>query len=247
MASRSSQPQSTRSSDGPPEPCGAVNLYKPRGWTSAKYVYRLRPIFGLRKVGHAGTLDPFADGVIVGCVGGATRWVERIMAMPKRYRTTLRLGVTNETFDPEKPFRDVPGAQPPTREAIDAAVAAMRGDVMQTPPDYSAMRVGGRFSYQRVKAGETVRHEPRPIRIDSIDVLAYEWPRLELNIACGRGTYIRAIARDLGTALECGAVCELLTRTAVGPFEISASVDLTRSDPEAVRAALVTSLDALAG
>lgn len=247
MASRSSQPQSTRSSDGPPEPCGAVNLYKPRGWTSAKYVYRLRPIFGLRKVGHAGTLDPFADGVIVGCVGGATRWVERIMAMPKRYRTTLRLGVTNETFDPEKPFRDVPGSQPPTREAIDAAVAAMRGDVMQTPPDYSAMRVGGRFSYQRVKAGETVRHEPRPIRIDSIDVLAYEWPRLELNIACGRGTYIRAIARDLGTALECGAVCELLTRTAVGPFEISASVDLTRSDPEAVRAALVTSLDALAG
>lgn len=247
MASRSSQPQSTRSSDGPPEPCGAVNLYKPRGWTSAKYVYRLRPIFGLRKIGHAGTLDPFADGVIVGCVGGATRWVERIMAMPKRYRTTLRLGVTNETFDPEQPFRDVPGAQPPTREAIDAAVAAMRGDVMQTPPDYSAMRVGGRFSYQRVKAGETVRHEPRPIRIDSIDVLAYEWPRLELNIACGRGTYIRAIARDLGTVLECGAVCELLTRTAVGPFEISASVDLTRSDPEAVRAALVTSLDALAG
>lgn len=247
MVSRTSQSQTTKSPGGPPEPCGVVNLYKPRGWTSAKYVYRLRPIFGLRKIGHAGTLDPFADGVIVACVGGATRRVERIMAMPKRYRTTLRLGVTNETFDPEQPFREVPGAQPPPRAAIDAAVSAMRGDVMQTPPDYSAMRVGGRFSYQRVKAGETVRHEPRVIRIDAIDVLAYAWPRLELDIACGRGTYIRAIARDLGVTLGCGAICESLTRTAVGPFEIKGSVDLTRSDPQAVRAALVTSLDASDG
>jgi tRNA pseudouridine55 synthase len=226
---------------------GLVNLYKPVGWTSAKYAYRLRPIFGIRKVGHAGTLDPFADGVIVACIGSATRWVERLMGLPKRYRTTLRMGVTNVTFDPERPFEPVPGARPPPREAIDAALSAMQGEVMQTPPDYSAVRVAGRFSYQRVKAGETVVHAPRPVRIDRIDVLGYEWPRLELEIDCGRGTYIRAIARDLGEALGCGACCEKLTRMAVGPFEMASALDLTRADPAAVRAALVTEIDTLIG
>lgn len=185
-------------------PSGIVNLYKPAGRSSAHYVYRLRPILGVRKIGHAGTLDPFAEGVLLACVGKATKLVERLMDLPKEYRTTLRLGVTNDTFDTERPFESVDGATPPTREQVNDAVAAMTGEILQTPPVYSAMRIGGVFSYQLAKQGRPAELAARRVRIYVITVNHFEYPRLELTVACGRGTYIRAIARDLGTTLGCG-------------------------------------------
>jgi tRNA pseudouridine55 synthase len=217
---------------------GLVNLYKPVGPSSARYVYRLRQVFGIRKVGHAGTLDPFADGVLIGCVGRATKLVESLMELPKQYRTTLRLGVTNDTFDTERPFVDVTGAVPVSREQIEAVLTGMVGDVEQVPPAYSAIRMNGVLSYKRAKRGDLSPRTARTIRIDAINIEHYEWPLLTLGIHCGRGTYIRAIARDVGDALRCGACCQSLTRTAVGQFTIENSVNLLTATPDQVRGAL---------
>lgn len=229
----------------PPTPNGLLNLYKPVGKSSANYVYRLRRVFGLRKVGHAGTLDPFADGVLVACIGRGTKLVERLMNLPKRYRTTLRLGVTNATYDTEKPFDPVPGATAPDRSAIETALASMTGLVQQVPPAFSAVRIAGVQSYKLAARGTPAPREPKEVRIDRIDILAYDYPTLTLDILCGRGTYIRAIARDLGRTLACGACCETLQRTAVGPFRVEDSVDLQTAPPDAVRAALVPLDEAL--
>lgn len=219
---------------------GVFNLFKPVGRSSARFVYRLRPILGVRKVGHAGTLDPFADGVLIACVGKATKLVERIMNLPKRYRTTIRLGVTNETFDTERPFDEVPGAVVPSRDAVDAVVAEFVGRIEQVPPIYSAMRVGGVLSYDLAKRGKAVELPARPVTIHRMQVNAYDWPKLDLTIECSRGTYIRAIARDIGGLLACGGVCETLRREAVGPFFADDGVNLDETPTEQVLPALIS-------
>ncbi len=236
------QPPFEKSSDA----AGIVNLYKPVGKSSANYVYRLRPIFGLRKVGHAGTLDPFADGVLLACIGKGTRLVERLMELPKRYRTTIRLGVTNETFDTERAAVPVEGATPASREAVAAVVRGMVGEIEQTPPVFSAMRVGGVLSYKLAKQGKAKLLKPRPITIYQIAIEEYAWPILKLDITCGRGTYIRAIARDIGEALSCGGICEQLCRESIGPFHVGDAVRLDQATPEDVRAALIDVSDAIA-
>ncbi|MEK6642926.1 MAG: tRNA pseudouridine(55) synthase TruB [Planctomycetota bacterium] len=228
-----------------PDPNGLLNLYKPVGKSSAHYVYKLRSVFGIRKVGHSGTLDPFADGVLVACIGRGTKLVERLMDLPKLYRTTLRLGITNTTYDTEKPFEPVPGASPQELSAIESALSAMTGLVQQVPPAFSAVRIGGIQSYKLAKEGKTAPRQSRQVRIDRIDILAYDWPTLSLDILCGRGTYIRAIARDLGKTLACGACCETLQRRAVGPFRIEDAVDLQTASPDSVRAAFIPLDDAL--
>jgi tRNA pseudouridine55 synthase len=219
-------------------PSGVVNLFKPVGSSSARYVYRLRRIFGLRKVGHAGSLDPFAEGVLLGCVGRGTKLVERLMALPKVYETQLRLGVTNATFDPEQPFEAVAGAVEASRKAIDDVVASLTGRIEQTPPVYSATRVGGRLSYQLARRGVAAPLRAKSVRVDRIEVLAYDWPLLTLRIRCGRGTYIRAIARDVGERLGTGAVCETLLRRRIGPFVDDSAVNLDEASDDDVRRAL---------
>jgi tRNA pseudouridine55 synthase len=218
---------------------GVVNLYKPLGASSAQFVYRLRPIIGVRKIGHAGTLDPRADGVLLACVGMATKLVERLMTLPKHYRTTLRLGVTNRCYDTEQPFEPVPGAAALDGQLVRDAVAKFVGIIDQSPPEFSAVRIGGVSSYKLAKRGRDAARPARPIRIERIDVLDYDWPSLSLDIVCGRGTYIRAIARDLGAALGCGAVCETLTRLAVGPFRSDEAVNLATADRADILAAMI--------
>ena len=226
-------------------PAGIVNLYKPPGRSSAKYVYRLRRVFGIRKVGHAGTLDPFADGVLLGCVGRATKLVERLMSLPKHYRTTLRLGVTNDTYDTERPFVPVPAAKPLPRGLVEQAVAEFVGEIEQVPPIFSAIKIRGVPSYRLAQRGDAVPQKARRVRVHHVGVLDYCWPSLRLEIHCGRGTYIRAIARDLGERLGCGACCEALTRTAIGPFSIEQAVNLDTTPQHAAQAALVPIADAL--
>ena len=228
-----SKPGPTRAGDAEkPELSGVLNLYKPVGKSSAFYVYRLRGILGVRKVGHAGSLDPFADGVLLACIGRGTKLVERLMGLPKRYRTTLRLGVTNATFDTERAFEPVVGARKVERGEIEVELANMTGEIEQLPPAFSAVRVGGVSAYKLAKHGKPTPIQPRPVRIDELRILEYTWPSLTLEIACGRGTYIRAIARDLGEALGCGACCETLTRLAVGPFRIEEAVRMELSSRE---------------
>jgi len=218
---------------------GVINLYKPTGVSSAKHAYRLRPIVGTRKVGHAGALDPFADGVLVVAIGRATKLIERLMGLPKLYRTTLRLGVTNATFDPEQPFEPVPVASPPSPQRVAELLGQFVGLIDQAPPPFSAVKIGGRPAYRMAARGQQVRLKPRQVRVYRVEILGYEYPELQLEVQCGRGTYIRALARDIGSALGTGACCQSLRRLAVGPFDIPRSVRLGEADVQQVCARVI--------
>jgi tRNA pseudouridine55 synthase len=198
---------------------GVIVIDKPAGITSARVVDRVKRLLPRgTKVGHAGTLDPFATGVLVLLVGKATKLCERMMDQPKSYDATLKLGAMTATEDPESPEQIVPNALAPDRATIDDALAHFRGTILQRPPAYSAIRVGGRRAYDLARSGQEVQIQARPVSVYRIDVIKYEYPLLELTIDCGRGTYIRSIARDLGDRLGTGAYLTRLRRTRVGDF-----------------------------
>jgi tRNA pseudouridine55 synthase len=205
---------------------GLLVLNKPTGMTSRDVVNRvsrpLRPI----KVGHAGTLDPLATGVLVIAVGSATRLIEYVQRMPKTYRAVVLLGARSDTDDADGVVTVDDAAREPALEALRAAVAAQTGTILQKPPGYSALKVAGERAYDRARAGQAVDLAPRPIHIDRIEILRLMWPKLELEVSCGGGTYIRAIARDLGDALGCGGLIETLVRTRIGPFPLEDAIDL---------------------
>jgi tRNA pseudouridine55 synthase len=184
------------------------------------------------KIGHAGTLDPFATGVLLLLVGRATRSCERLMDEPKQYEATVKLGATTETDDPESPETPTPAARPVSVAQVRAATAKFVGDILQRPPAYSAMKVAGRRSYDLAREGNLVRHEARPERVYAVETLGYGWPLLRLRIDCGRGTYVRSIARDLGEALGVGGYLTSLRRTRVGPFYVDTAITLDRLTAE---------------
>ena len=205
--------------------CGLLNLDKPAGITSRAAVDRVaRPLRGV-KVGHAGTLDPLASGVLVVCVGAATRLIEYVQNMPKTYRAVVRLGARSDTLDADGQVTETEGPTPPGAAEVRAALAAQVGTIAQLPPAFSALKVAGRRAYDLARAGAVVDLAPRSVRIDRIDVLGYAWPLLELEIECGSGTYIRSIARDVGEALGCGGLVAALTRTRIGPFMQAEALD----------------------
>lgn len=225
---------------------GVINLYKPRGVSSAKWVYRLRPLMHERRVGHAGSLDPFAEGVLVACMGKATRLVEQLMGLPKTYQVELELGVTSDSFDPERPVWPMDNARPPERAAVEAALARWTGDVEQLPPVFSAVKIKGRSAYELARRGRSPLIKPRTVRIDRITLSEYDWPRMTLRVDCGRGAYIRALARDLGAEWGCGAICRTLVRTRVGPFRIADAVDIDKLPWPRIQAAIRSIPDTLA-
>ena len=174
------------------------------------------------KVGHGGTLDPLATGLLVIMVGKATRLCESVMAGTKVYRTGIDLSYFSTTDDQEGEKTHVTVTTPPSREAIDAACARFVGNaVMQMPPAYSAMKIDGQRAYDMARRGEEVKLAARPVRIDRIDVLDYAWPSLTIEVECGKGTYIRSLARDIGTSLSVGGCLTALRRTRVGRWSIN--------------------------
>jgi tRNA pseudouridine55 synthase len=177
------------------------------------------------KVGHAGTLDPLATGVLIVAVGHATRLIEYLQRLPKTYRAVVRLGATSDTNDADGAILENLDAPLPTLAQVQEALATQVGTILQRPPDVSALKVDGQRAYKLIRRGRPVDLPPRPVRIDRIDLLAYEWPRLEIEIVCGSGTYIRSIARDVGESLGCGGLIDALTRTRVGPFRIEDALD----------------------
>jgi tRNA pseudouridine55 synthase len=197
---------------------GLINLYKPPGISSAKALYRVRKLTGQRKSGHAGTLDPAAEGVLLLCLGKGTKLVERLMGLAKGYRAVARLDVTSESFDSDRPHEPVPIEHQPTLEAVNAAATQFIGTIEQVPPAISALKVGGRAAYKLVRSGETPELKARLVRIDRLKVLRYEWPELEFELDCGRGTYVRSLIRDWGAVLGVGGCLTKLERTYVGPF-----------------------------
>jgi tRNA pseudouridine55 synthase len=166
--------------------------------------------------------------VLLLLVGKATKACERLMDSPKQYEATVKLGATTPTDDPESPETPTPGAAPVAGGAVEAALRAFVGEIRQRPPVYSALKVGGRRACDLARAGTPVEKEARPVRVYGIEVLGYDWPLARLRIDCGRGTYIRAIARDLGESLGVGGYLTELRRTRVGPFTTADAVTPAR-------------------
>jgi len=206
---------------------GLLVVDKPAGITSRDAVDRAAQWFPHKtKIGHAGTLDPLATGVLVLAIGQATRLVEYVQAMPKAYRARIRLGATSDTDDADGTVTTNPSAVAVGEAAVRAALDHLVGEIEQVPPAYSAAHVEGRRAYSLARRGDDVRLAPRRVRIDRIDIRSYEWPDLELDIDCGKGTYIRSIARDLGTALGVGGYVTALRRLRIGPFTTEQAVPL---------------------
>jgi tRNA pseudouridine55 synthase len=210
---------------------GLLNINKPPGMTSHDVVDAVRRSAGRGvKVGHAGTLDPFASGVLVVCLGGATRLADCVRAMPKGYRAEVRLGAVSATDDPEGPLTQTAGARPASLDAVRQVLARMVGTIRQAPPAHSAVHVDGQRAYELARAGRPVELPARPVTIHSIELLRYGWPDLEIDVSCGSGTYIRSLARDIGSALGVGGYCTRLVRTRIGRFSLERAVSLDALD-----------------
>jgi tRNA pseudouridine55 synthase len=224
-----------------PKYSGILNLNKPIGATSHDIVNRVRRVVGQRRVGHAGTLDPLASGVLLVCLGAATRVSDELMCSTKLYRATLRFGASSTTDDAEGLL--TPVALPPSLNATEILAAAHRllGDVDQIPPLYSAIKVAGKPLYERARAGETLAPAPRRVRIDCIELQNWCPPDATIEVRCSKGTYIRSIARDLGAAVRTAAYLTSLTRLASGGFRLADSV----TAEEVARAATNGYLDRL--
>jgi len=181
---------------------GFLNIDKSAGMTSHDVVARIRRLSGQRRVGHAGTLDPAATGVLVVALGGATRLIEYVQHQTlKQYRATVCLGVTTTTDDADGEIIARHPLPPLDRETVERALAPLRGTIWQTPPMYAALHHEGRRLYELARAGVTVETPPRQVHIERLDLIAFDPPLLTLHVVCGSGTYIRALARDLGVAL----------------------------------------------
>ncbi len=206
---------------------GILLLDKPSGPTSHDMVNAVRRGTGERRVGHAGTLDPLASGLLVICLGPATRLSEYLTQKDKCYRARVRLGQTTGTYDADSPVVAESPALP-ERPAVEAALASFRGSQLQRPPQFSAIRRGGRRAYELARRGEAIELEPRPITVFSLELVGWQPPECELEVQCSAGTYIRSLAHDLGQALECGAHLVGLRRTASGAFRVDDAVPLSK-------------------
>ena len=194
-------------------------IWKPVGPTSHDVVNAVRRATGERRVGHGGTLDPLAEGVLVIAVGReATKELSTIVAKEKEYETTITLGATTTTYDAEGEKTKVNVSSPPTQETIESALKKFIGDIKQTPPPFSAIKVSGTPAYKLARAGKNADLKPRSVNIKNIEILSYKWPELTLRVTTGPGVYIRSIAHDLGTALGTGGYISKLTRTRVGEY-----------------------------
>lgn len=236
-----------------PTPSGLLIIDKPLRLTSMTVCAAIRRRFVAAgfpkriKVGHGGTLDPLATGLLVILVGKATKLCNQVMAGEKRYLTDIDLSITSPTDDLEGPLTRIDVAAPPTPEAVAAAVSTFVGDIQQCPPIYSAMKIDGQRAYKlarRAEGGESPLPEmvARTVTVHTIDILDYTYPHLRLDIRCGKGTYIRSIARDLGAALGAGGCLTALRRTQVGPFTIEQSVPLDSLPPKLTQSDLLPPL-----
>ena len=204
---------------------GFLNLYKPPGITSMDALRQVKRATRQRKkVGHAGTLDPLAEGVLPVCFGQATRLMEPVVAGWKRYRMTVRLGAASATYDAEGEIRPVGDPAGLTRPQIAAALTRFVGSIAQTPPMYSAVKVDGQRLYHLARAGRQVERAPRQVAVRAIAIDAIALPDLHLTVDCGRGTYLRSIAHDLGQELGCGGYVTHLTRLSCGNFRAADAI-----------------------
>lgn len=205
---------------------GILNIHKPTGMTSHDVVAKVRKLLKQKRVGHAGTLDPAASGVLPICVGQGTRVAEYLSESGKAYNPYILFGIVTDTYDAEGTIVRTASTDNLTLEQIQEALPTFLGPQMQMPPRYSAIKIQGQPAYKRTRAGEEITLEARPITITRLDILTWQPPHLSLAIECSKGTYIRSLAYDLGEHLGCGASLAGLVRTRSGPFNLDQSITL---------------------
>lgn len=199
---------------------GVLLVDKPQGLTSFDVIRYLRPRLGTQKIGHAGTLDPMATGLLVLLVGKATKAQDALQGQPKAYEGTLRLGETTPSQDADTDVAETRPVDGVTGEAIREAAAGLTGPLAQIPPMYSAVKIGGQRLYKAARRGEEIEREARPVMIYRFDVDAIRMPDVDVFVACSKGTYVRTLAHDLGQSLGCGAHLTRLRRVAAGDFSV---------------------------
>ncbi|MCA9319548.1 MAG: tRNA pseudouridine(55) synthase TruB [Planctomycetes bacterium] len=218
---------------------GVVLVDKPVGPTSREVVNQVGKALGLTSAGHTGTLDPLASGLLIIVAGSATRVQDLFMGSRKTYRAAVRLGARSLTDDAEGPIESLPGVAAVDRTRIDEVLVGFRGEILQRPPAFSAIRIAGQRAHELARAGEVVDIPERRVSIHAIEVLDFSWPTLEIEVTCGKGTFIRSLARDLGEQLGVGGYLQTLRRTRTGGHSVDAA-----KPPEALRQADVLDLDA---
>jgi tRNA pseudouridine55 synthase len=230
-------------SDPAANPLAGILLYaKPAGLTSFASLYRVKKALGTRKIGHTGTLDSFAEGLLVLLVGRYTKLVQHITGMDKQYRAVIRFGSETDTLDPTGTV--TAQADMPAEAAFRAALPQFTGTIPQTPPAYSAIHINGKRASDLARSGKEVEMEAREVTIHSIDVLDFSGDTATIDVHCSKGTYIRSLARDIARACGSRAHLAALTRTAVGPFTLAEALSPADSD-ESLRAAVAGRTSAL--
>lgn len=214
-----------------------ILIDKPNGWTSFDVVAKIRSYFRKEtgnkkiKVGHAGTLDPFATGLLIVLVGEATKEQDLYMKKDKEYETTLRLGFVSTTGDPEGKISETPNAkyEIPNEDQISKVLKSFMGEIDQVPPQFSAIKINGKKAYELARAGKEVEIKPRRVSIHELDLVSYNWPELKIKTKVSSGTYIRTLGEDIGQALGTGAYLTQLRRTKIGEFDIKDAKTITET------------------
>jgi tRNA pseudouridine55 synthase len=212
-------------------------INKPYEWTSFDVIKKIRNLIKIRKVGHAGTLDPLATGLLIVCTGKFTKHINEYMAQEKEYTGTITLGATTPTFDLEGARENIKDVSAITANQIQEATKAFTGEIMQVPPMHSAIKKDGKRLYELARRGETIELEPRKLFIKIFDITAIEMPVLHFRVVCSTGTYIRSLANDFGAALGCGGYLSSLCRTAIGDFRLENALSIQQLEDQ-IKAAL---------
>jgi tRNA pseudouridine55 synthase len=207
---------------------GILNIDKPAGKTSYGVVAVVKRLSGERRVGHAGTLDPAATGVLPVCLGQGTRFVEFLMDTTKAYRAQIELGTATDTYDSSGQVIQQGDPSGIDRAQVESALDSFRGSIRQTPPMYSAIKHRGRPLYELVRAGINIERKARTVQIHRLDLVTWQPPVATVEVECGKGTYIRSVAHDLGQLLGCGAHLKSLVRTRCGPFDIRDAIPMSK-------------------
>lgn len=210
--------------NSPGEPTGFLLVDKPVGPTSHDVVDVARRALRTRKVGHAGTLDPFASGLLILAVGRMTKEISKFVGLDKAYLAKLKLGASSDTMDRTGVIAEQKDCAPVSREAFEAALEKFRGEIDQVPPMYSAKKIGGKKLYELAREGKEVERAPVRVTVHELELISYAWPFAEIRTRVSSGTYIRALADDLGKSLACGAYLEELRRTKIGPHDVKDAV-----------------------
>lgn len=212
-----------------------ILLDKPLEWTSFDAVRKVRNLVRIKKVGHAGTLDPLATGLLIICTGKFTKRINEYMAREKEYTGTFTLGAITPTYDLESEPQDIKPFDYITIEQMQQAAAQLTGLIMQVPPAHSAIKVGGKRVYELARKGKEVKLEPRPVTISTFELTRIELPVVSFRVVCTTGTYIRSLANDFGAILGCGAYLSSLCRTRIGEFTLDQSVSITQFEADVLK------------